>query len=236
MRESIVAASAAHGSGGSSGSASPSGAGAAAAAAGGSSWQDPALASLYKDPGDLSLKDGQTIRSVGCTPGAHKRVKRSLLGKDELCCPHARQRNKSCTSSDKINTSKLCATHYLLARQLAVCGVEIRHTTMKVSVAHVFWQDQSQAAPQWRWRLPCAQPTSRWLRAQEPQRQWGRQHTTGRCSSSLLTQLCGAEKTASVHLALPQLSVPPVQFGCATGHLRPTRPSVGLCTCFHYRV
>jgi hypothetical protein len=73
MRESIVAASAAHGSGGSSGSASQSDA--AAATAGGSSWQDPALASLYKDPGDLSLKEGQTIRSVGYTRGAHKRVR-----------------------------------------------------------------------------------------------------------------------------------------------------------------
>jgi hypothetical protein len=62
-------------------------------------------------------------------------------GKYELWCPHARQRNKSCTSGDKINTSKLCAPHDLLVRQLPVCGVKIRHTTMKVSVAHVFWQD-----------------------------------------------------------------------------------------------
>jgi hypothetical protein len=43
-------------------SSSGSGSNAAAAAAGSPVGIDPALASLYKDPGDLSLKEGQTIR------------------------------------------------------------------------------------------------------------------------------------------------------------------------------
>jgi hypothetical protein len=60
-RESIVAATAAY----SAAAGSSSGNGVTAAAAAGSSvssWQDPAFASLYRDPGDLSLKEGQTIR------------------------------------------------------------------------------------------------------------------------------------------------------------------------------
>jgi hypothetical protein len=58
QRESIVAAHATAASSG-SGNAPTT---AAAAGPGGGSWQDPAFAALYKDPGDLSLKEGQTIR------------------------------------------------------------------------------------------------------------------------------------------------------------------------------
>lgn len=59
QRESIVAA---HATAASSGSGNAPTTAAAAAGPGGSSWQDPAFAALYKDPGDLSLKEGQTIR------------------------------------------------------------------------------------------------------------------------------------------------------------------------------
>jgi hypothetical protein len=59
QRESIVAATAAHMAAASSGG---NGMTAAAAGPAGGSWQDPAFASLYRDPGDLSLKEGQTIR------------------------------------------------------------------------------------------------------------------------------------------------------------------------------
>lgn len=60
QRESIVASHAAVLS--SSGGSGAAAAAAGAAPAGGSSWHDPAFAALYKDPGDLSLKEGQTIR------------------------------------------------------------------------------------------------------------------------------------------------------------------------------
>jgi hypothetical protein len=59
-REDIVQQAAAGAGGG--GSSSTSTGGAAAAAAGGSEWQDPVFAAFYKDPGDLSLKQGQTIK------------------------------------------------------------------------------------------------------------------------------------------------------------------------------
>jgi hypothetical protein len=57
LAQAPVAAAAAGGSSSGSG-----GSNAAAAAAGPPVGIDPALASLYKDPGDLSLKEGQTIR------------------------------------------------------------------------------------------------------------------------------------------------------------------------------
>lgn len=54
--------SVAHIAGSSNGTGLTAAAAAAAATAGGSSWQDPEVAALYRDPGDLSLKEGQTIR------------------------------------------------------------------------------------------------------------------------------------------------------------------------------
>lgn len=70
QRESIVSQAAAAAGPAASTSSTGTGAQPSSSTAGpaeaGSSWQDPALAALYKDlykdPGDLSLKEGQTIR------------------------------------------------------------------------------------------------------------------------------------------------------------------------------